>query len=95
VIITRRLFTSGLITLIAAPAIVRATSIMPVKSIILPHDWPIYGQVLTYDIADVGHRIATDYRDAVKASGIDEVDARWKRLVERQRSIIERGAVNV
>ena len=94
--------------MIAAPAIVRASNIMPVKSIILPDSaFSITGHVRTYDIGnldindfspyyiknnfDYSRHTDTDYREAVKSSGIDSVDERWKRLVARQ----ERGVIYV
>jgi hypothetical protein len=46
-IIGRRTFISGLAVVIAAPAIVRATSIMPVRTVI----WPVRKGHIWYDSA--------------------------------------------
>lgn len=74
----RRSLITGLIALVAAPAIVRVASIMPVRSMLPQAEPVLYGVVMVISKTVVGHggllRVETEWQ---KIDSVRRVIAKW------------------
>lgn len=60
---TRRGFITGLISFaVTAPAIVRATSLMPVKVMVEPIKWPLYNEASTITLSEFSSMRSIDWK---------------------------------
>lgn len=75
---TRRSFITGLISFVAAPAIVRAGSLMPVKVMERYNfvEWPIYNEASTITLSEF-----SSMRNVLRLADVDRI---WKALAEHR-----------
>jgi hypothetical protein len=78
--LNRRSLITGLISLVAAPAIVRPTSIMPIKSLILPDEIVAISPVMWEDLLHARMNAVYEITRQAVCASLYSGDNRYERL---------------